>query len=314
MASEQTEPQRSSDLRDVLKVVPVARAIALAVGSAWRVYHPKRRPLRHTPTSLGLPGERVSIAGADGVRLACWFVPRDGAKDVVVLGHGMARDSGMAMPLAKMLHDAGYHVLTFDMRNHGASADDGRLRGQSPRYTIDFHNVVRHLMERPDLPDAKIACVGFSMGAWTALEAARLEPRTVRAVICDSGPTVDIAATLRRMYAAGRSRLPRNLQGPMLFTIGREAFTAASIFFLKPAPWPNELGDHSIEVLFVSGADDPVVRPQDVAEQMAWYPNATAWTVPRGNHTTALMIAPEEYGRRVLAVLEKALGPAPAGP
>jgi pimeloyl-ACP methyl ester carboxylesterase len=216
------------------------------------------------------------------------------------------------MPLAKVLHDAGYHVATFDMRNHGDSADDGRWRGQSPRYSIDFHRVVRYLMQRPDLAGAKIACVGFSMGAWTALEVARWEPETVRAVVCDSGPTLDIAATIRRMYAAGRSRLPAAHRGPILFWLGREAFTRASLLFLRPAPWPREFGDHSTEMLFIAGAADPVVRPEDVRDQLRWYPNADLWMVPRAGHTTALVVASQEYEQRVLALLEKAFGPPPA--
>lgn len=313
MAVQPSAPKRSGDLREVLRGAPVGQAVGSAVLGAWRIYHPRRRPARHTPESLGLVAERVFVTGGEGVRLACWFVPRAGARDVVLLGHGISRDSSMVLPLAKVLHDAGYHVFTFDMRNHGESADDGRLRGQSPLYTVDIHRVVQHLMQRSDLPGAKIACVGFSMGAWTALEAARLEPQTVRAVVCDSGPTLEIATTIRRMYTAGRSRLPERQQGPLLFAIGREAFTFASLFFLKPAPWPQELGDHSIEQLFVVGAEDPVARPEDVREQLTRYPNATLWVVPRAGHTTALVVAAEEYARRVLGVLEKAFGPPPAG-
>jgi pimeloyl-ACP methyl ester carboxylesterase len=291
--------------------VPVAQVISQAVVGAWRIYHPKRRPPRHTPASLGLSAERVWVHGADGVRLACWFVPRAGARNVVVLGHGMARDSGMVMPLVKVLHEAGYHVATFDMRNHGESGDGDWWRGQSPRYAIDFHHVVRHLMQRPELAGAKIACVGFSMGAWTALAVANLEPETVRAVVCDSGPTLDIKATIRRMYAAGRSRLPVEHRGPILFRIGRQAFTLASLAFLRPEAWPQEFADHSIELLFIAGAEDPVVRPDDVRDQLRWYPKAELWMVPRANHVTALVVASEEYGRRVLGLLEKAFGPPP---
>lgn len=302
----QSGRDRVLDLLAVVTVVPTLVTMGQATRSAWRVYHPKRRPIRHTPQSIGLEAERVTVAGADGNSLACWFIPRQGATDVVVLGHGMSRNSGMVMPLARVLHNAGYHVFTFDMRNHGESADDGLWRGQSPRYAIDFHHVVRYLMERPDLAGAKVGCVGFSMSAWTALEAARLEPGTVRAVVCDSGPTVDIAATIRRMYDAGRSRLPGWMQGPLMFRIGLEAFTFVSIFLLKPAPWPRELGDHSIELLFIVGDRDPVVRPDDIREQVMWYPHATVWAVPGGRHTTSHLVAPEEYASRVLSLMEKA--------
>jgi len=243
------------------------------------------------------------------VKLACWFIPappqtkRSPTNVVVVLGHGLGVHSGMMMALAKVLHDAGYHVLTFDMRNNGESADDGRLRGQSPRYAIDHHAVVASLKDRTDLGDVKVACLGVSMSAWTSLEAARLEPELVRAVICDSGPTLDITGTLERMFDATRRRLPLFLRGPLMFAVAKVSFVRAARFFLKPAPWPMELGDHSIRVLFIAGEADPVARPEDIRGQLSWYPKADVWFVPGAGHMQAAIVAPEEYARRVLGLL-----------
>ncbi|MGC4809231.1 alpha/beta hydrolase [Micromonospora sp. DT228] len=313
-----SKPSRLVDLASVVTIAPLGVAAWAMTRAAWSVYHPKRRPVRQTPASFDLPAERITVSGADGVALACWFIPAPEVAGgtvaqtaeevgqqqvVVVLGHGMGRNSGMLMPLAKTLHDAGYHVLTFDMRNHGDSADDRLFRGQSPRYAIDHHNVVTSLRERSDLGDFRVACVGFSMSAWTSLECARLDPGLVRAVVCDSGPTLDIDGTIRRTFDATMTKLPRFLAGPAMRAASRFFFTRASLFFLKPAPWPQELPDHSVRLLFIAGEADPVARPVDIRAQLEHYPEAEVWWVPGASHTTARLIATDEYDKRVLALL-----------
>ena len=294
------------DLLAVVIVVPVLVAVWLAVRGAWQVYHPPFRPVRQKPETVGLTAERVMVPGAGGLPLACWFIPAAGPADVVVIGHGIRRDSGSVMGLARRLHDAGYHVLTFDMRNHGESGQDHLLRGQSPLTGIDHHRVVQYVGGRPEVAGRKVALIGFSMTSWTAMWAARREPDLVRAVICDSGPSMDMIRTMGRTYDVARPKMPRLLRGPILFRIGKAAFTGASAFFFQLSEWPQLLPDPSVPVLFVVGERDPVVRPSDVREQMAHYPGSTLWVVPRASHTTSVVVEPDEFVRRVLAVLERA--------
>jgi pimeloyl-ACP methyl ester carboxylesterase len=303
---------RLLDLLAVVTVVPVLVAVWLAVRGAWQVYHPPARPVRQRPETVGLAGERVMVPGAGGLPLACWWIPAAGPADAVVIGHGIRRDSGSVMALAKRLHDAGYHVLTFDMRNHGESAQDHLLRGQSPLTGIDHHRVVQYVAGRPEMDGRKVALIGFSMTSWTAMWAARREPDLVRAVICDSGPSMDMIRTMGRTYDVARPKMPRLLRGPMLFRIGKTAFTRASAFFFQLAEWPQLLPDPSVPVLFVVGDRDPVVRPDDVRTQMAHYPGSTLWVVPRASHTTSVVVEPEEFVRRVTGVLDQA-GFTPAG-
>jgi uncharacterized protein len=300
------------DLVAVVTVVPVLVTVWQSVLAAWRVYHPPARPVRQRPETVGLAAERVMVPGAGGLPLACWWIPAAGPADAVVIGHGIRRDSGSVMPLAKRLHDAGYHVLTFDMRNHGESAQDHLLRGQSALTGIDHHRVVRYVAGRPETAGRKIALIGFSMSAWTTMWAARREPEVVRAVVCDSGPAMDLVGIISRTYDAARSRIPRLLRGPIMFRIGRSAFTWASVFFFQPAEWPQLLPDESVPVLFICGERDPIVRPDDSRGQLPYYPSAELWVVPRAYHTQAVMMEPEEYVRRVTELLDRA-GFTPAG-
>lgn len=298
--------ERALDLLATVTVVPVLMAVWQAVRGAWRVYHPAVRPVRHKPATVGLTAERVIVKGGKDLPLACWFIPAAGPADLVVLGHGIRRDSGSVMGLARELHDAGYHVFTFDMRNHGESGQDHLLRGQSPLTGVDFHRVVQYVGGRPEAAGRKVALVGFSFSAWTAMWAAGREPELVRAVVCDSGPAMDLAGTIRRTYEAARPRLPRMMRGPIVFRIGRAAFTRASLFFFQPTEWPQLLPDPSVPVLFVCGERDPIVRPVDVREQMASYPGSSLWVVPRAGHTQSVVLAQEEFVERVLALLREA--------
>jgi uncharacterized protein len=304
--------RRVLDIAAAAAVVPLGYAIWVGVRSAWLVPHPPRRPVRQKPDSFGLTAERVTIEGADGLPLACWFVPGTPGSDVVVLSHGVGRDSGMLMPLVKEIHDAGYHVLTFDLRNHGESGSDGLLRGQSGRYSIDHLNVVRYATTRPDLAGSRVGCLAFSLSAWTALEAARTAPELVRVVICDSAPQVDVRAGLGRAFELTRGRLPRPLRGPAMFRVTRAAFMRAIVFFLKPQPWPMELGDHSVRLLFISGTDDPIARPVDMVEQMKWYPRGKHWLVAGSGHMQAHLRVADEYVAAVLTTLAEGLDRKPA--
>ncbi len=300
------------DLLAVVTVVPVLVTVWQSVLAAWRVYHPPARPVRQRPETVGLTAERVMVPGAGGLPLASWFIPAAGPADLIVLGHGIRRDSGSVMGLARRLHDAGYHVLTFDMRNHGESAQDHLLRGQSALTGMDFHRVVQYAAGRPEVAGRKIALIGFSMSSWTAMWAARREPEVVRAVVCDSGPAMDLIGIISRTYDAARFRMPRLLRGPLMFRIGRAAFTRASVFFFQPAEWPQLLPDNSVPVLFVCGERDPIVRPEDSREQLPHFPSAELWVVPRAYHTQAAVMEPEEYVHRVTKLLDRA-GFTPAG-
>jgi pimeloyl-ACP methyl ester carboxylesterase len=92
----------------------------------------------------------------------------------------------------------------------------------------------------------------------------------------------------------------------MMYAIARWWFTRAAMFFLKPAPWPMEFPDHSVKVLFIGGEKDPVARPEDIREQMKWYPEADVWFVPNAGHANASLVAADEYVKRVLAVFAEA--------
>jgi pimeloyl-ACP methyl ester carboxylesterase len=145
----------------------------------------RRTPRRQTPTDAGLEYEDVTFQATDGVRLSGWFIPRegDGPGPVVAFVHGwlwnrLGNISGKVpftdrdvdfLPAAKGLHDAGYHVLLFDLRHHGESGRGRAPLTYGPRETRDFVGAVNYLRERPDVDGERIGAIGTSMGGNTII-------------------------------------------------------------------------------------------------------------------------------------------------
>jgi dienelactone hydrolase len=161
---------------------------AVAAFLAQRMIKPPRQRLWATPGDLGLAYEDVNFPAQDGIRLSGWFIPAaDGRRDgaTIILLHGwlwnrlglMADDmvSGLdgsrpvdLLRLAFKLHQDGYHLLMFDLRNHGESA-------AAPPVTFgwqeanDLLGALAYLHGRSEVNPAHIGAVGFSLGANTIL-------------------------------------------------------------------------------------------------------------------------------------------------
>ena len=145
----------------------------------------RRTPRRQTPTDAGLEYEDATFQATDGVRLSGWFIPRagDGPGPAVVFVHGwlwnrLGNVAGRVpftdrdvdfLPAAKALHDAGYHVLLFDLRHHGESGRGRAPLTYGPRETRDYIGAVNYLRSRPDVDGERIGAIGTSMGGNTII-------------------------------------------------------------------------------------------------------------------------------------------------
>ena len=113
----------------------------------------------------------------DGVSLAYTLstpdgpAPAGGWPGVVVL-HGLAGTRGSVETVATSFVDAGYAVLAYDARGHGASGGDVTLAG--PREIADLRAVRNAFAGRANVSDTKIGAWGISYGGgqiWNALAA-----------------------------------------------------------------------------------------------------------------------------------------------
>ena len=164
----------------------IAGVIAVMVALfTRRMVAPARQTLWATPADMGLEYENVEFPARDSVRLSGWFIP--GARDTsrggatVILVHGwtwnrlgdaaadLLSDFSGTTPvellrLAHALHFEGYHVLMFDLRNHGESAAHppvtfGHMEAN------DLLGALAWLQTRADVDKARMAAIGFSIGA-----------------------------------------------------------------------------------------------------------------------------------------------------
>ena len=143
-------------------------------GIAEGLGHPMRSPLLETPADYDLEFESVSFPAQDGVPLEAWFIPCQGSSKLIIANHPMWfnryglpshlepwKSIGAAgggndfevklIPDYKILHEAGYNVLTYDLRNFGHS---GAGNGLGSAGIFEARDVVGSLLVCESPPGA----------------------------------------------------------------------------------------------------------------------------------------------------------------
>ena len=152
-----------------------------------------RAPMLHSPKEAGLKFEEIFFPSFDGVPLEGWFIPCPNSTKLIICNHpsGFTRAGHPShlepwrsifaatgntievnfIPDYKILHDAGYNVLTYDLRNFGQSgpANSGVLSGG--KYEArDVIGSIIYARTRPDTKDMDIGlfsrCLGFTASLW----------------------------------------------------------------------------------------------------------------------------------------------------
>lgn len=266
-----------------------------------RIVRPGRRPfvpfegMPATPADLGLAYEEVELTTGDGVLLSGWFIPAAVETDAaVVVMHGFTghRLGELAMYVPWLQRR--YHVLQFDFRGHGTSAEAPITLGASER--ADVAAAVAHLHQRGI---RRIALLGLSMGAAAAILSAPDLP--VAAVVADA-PFADLRNPIaNRMRAEGYPlarlgawiivasaslRARARLRSP----IDRVAEVAPRGLLII-APRNDELIDHEQRVALYEAAREP----------------KELFVVEGADHVGARWVAGAEYERRVLDFLGRHL-------
>lgn len=237
---------------------------------------PARQPLVKAPADYGLPFEEVAFDSPDGVRLAGWLLPGAQAK-VVVMTHPMtftrygfsAEDQGLFkvtglevefLKTARVLHAAGYTVLTFDFRNHGSSG--GFHEGYSAVGLFEWRDVVGaldFLASRSELKEAPVAFVSHCMGANStimAMSMARDRWSRVKALVAVQPVAAD---TFTRLLIADRYPLFSSyFEGIDAKVKERTGFTLEE---MSPLPYVKDV---PVPTLYVQVEKDPWTRREDL--------------------------------------------------
>ena len=168
--------------------------------------HPLRAPILHTPEELGLDFEDVTFPSADGVPIEAWFVPRAGSDKLVVVNHplnfnryGCPTDVEPFLSLGdwggndfetnymedyRILHEAGYNILTYDMRDMGRSGTGNGLTTSGRFQARDVVGSLRYAREREDLKGLTVGLFSRCNGANATLFAMSTHPDEFRDVRC----------------------------------------------------------------------------------------------------------------------------------
>lgn len=128
-------------------------------------------------TTRGDPYERHSVA-YEGRSLPALRLPREGAKDVLVVHGGFDSCLEDLYPLARFLHDAGFDVVLFEGPGQGAA-----LRLEGLPMTPEWDRPLRAVLDAFGVREC--ALLGISLGGGLALRAAAFEPRVRRVVAFD---------------------------------------------------------------------------------------------------------------------------------
>jgi uncharacterized protein len=310
------EPALSSRLASLamrvaaLLATPLAPLYGLAV--AWRLYHPPRPRRRRAPSAFGLHPAECWINGPSArARLHAWHLPGDPNR-VVVLGHGMGLDKSHSLAQARLLHRAGYTVVLFDFRNHGASFRDHALTGFSHRFDDDLVAVVDQV--RAMREHARIALWGFSFSTFPVLDTLARLSGAVHAVICDSGPTRDLPVIISSLPRSGLLPVPQVLQAAPARTLWQAVYRRLATAMLDPpADWPPA-AQHGVDrtpMLFVVGDRDAVTPVDQVRAVARRYPYAEVLVMRGAGHLHGIKVDRDAYAATVLDFLTRALSKDP---
>lgn len=290
-------------------VAATAMAPLAGVRVAHRVCHPPRqvRPTRlsgrpdRVELTIKVPGESGTLHG--------WLFPGDPHRAIAV-GHSIGSDKSFSLSYAKYLVRAGYTVLLFDFRNHGRSFDDRSITGFSRRFADDLVAAVEHVRAMPEYAQSRWALYGLSMSSFAAVHVLPRLPQ-VDAVVCDSGPGVDVAAGIRNLVRQGIFPMPDALRRRPAADVFAAVFGSLTAFSMsRPRPWPPvpDGPAAAIPMLFLIGADDKVVDPAEVAALAAPFPRAEVARIPGAGHLAAMKVDRAGYQARVLEFLANSLG------
>jgi pimeloyl-ACP methyl ester carboxylesterase len=305
----------SLQLRGRLVVVGVVGLLTLsmmtveAVGtrSARSLLHPARDNPTATPSKLNLSYEEVGFTTSDGLPLSGWWIPATNnvTRCTVIFLHGYADNRTQGLDVTPWLHAAGHHVLLFDFRGHGSSG--GRFTTVGLDEVHDVEAAIDHVATHADAKPDCIGLFGYSMGAATALNTVKHDPR-ISAVVADS-PFADlqniVANSFRKFTCDAWVCLPRYPFGPLSVLAGAW-IVDRDLINNVPARAARDL-DRA--VFLIHGLNDTIVRTHEDHERLknAIGPAAEEWLVKDAGHVNARRVAKGEYERRILDFLDRHL-------
>ena len=141
-----------------------------------------RTPVLKRPSDIGLEYEDAFFPSLDGIPLEAWFIPADSNR-LLIVNHPMTCNrygfpghlppwntmfGGFEvnfLPELKHLHDAGYNILTYDLRNCGLSGEaNGGISGLGLLECRDVVGSIRYAKSQKSLASMRTGLYSRCMG------------------------------------------------------------------------------------------------------------------------------------------------------
>ncbi len=178
-----------------------AQVTQILNGMAVGLAQPPRSPLLRKPDDYGLAYEEVEIPTPDGLTLKAWFIPADSNKLIVHNHFSPANHYGFPghlpggeafggfevnfLPKYQALHNAGYNVLAYDIRNHGESdASANELCGVGYWEWQDVIGSLQFARSWEKTAGMDIGLQSMCMGANATLRAMEKQPEAFADIKC----------------------------------------------------------------------------------------------------------------------------------
>jgi len=246
----------------------------------------------------------------------------------VVFTHGAGVDHVMFDAQAQAAQEAGFRVIRWDLRGHGASVLDDGVRFRAPDAVDDLVSLVAHLeLERPTL-------VGHSLGGNLSQTVVKQRPALAGGLIVidstwNAGPLTSmerlglrLAAPLLALIPA--SRLPdlmakASATTPAGIAYARECFARmskpvfldvwrATLSLVDPDPGARS----SVPLALLRGAEDDTGNIRTAMPRWARAEGITEHVIPAAGHISPLD-APDEVSDVILQFLAGRIGGAEHG-
>lgn len=283
------------------------------------IHRKNEKPIEKLSDIKGFDYEEVTFKSREGnVTLkGIFFSTNPSSNKTVIAIHGFDEDrlmDGRTKMLVKYLIPRGYNVLAFDLRGHGQSEGDLISFGYYEKY--DVLGAIDYLKQRGKEGE-KIALLGFSMGAITAIEAAGEDER-VNALIADS-PIRD----LKLFIAQDINNISNNLD-TVLTNYGGPAYCSIIRYF----PFKSyaiiriaELYDLNISqvspmstvkniakkpIFLIHSKNDKFIsytNSEAIYQSLQNHSHASIWFTEKAEHIGSLKMYPEEYLGKIGAFL-----------
>ncbi|NAZ88108.1 alpha/beta hydrolase family protein [Kineococcus indalonis] len=250
-----------------------------AIAEGFRTW--PRSPILHRPDEVGLDYEDVSFPSEDGTPLEGWFIPARGSDKIIIANHprwfnrsglpshlepwksfGGATGNDIEVdfvPDYQILHDAGYNVLAYDLRNFGHSGQaNGGIFTVGRFESRDVIGSLDYVRSRDDTKDMAIGLFSRCVGANSTMFAMTRRPDAFDGVRCMVAPQ-PLSSGVALERALERLGIPGHRIDDLEERI--RLITSFRLEEFSPVPWAKNV---TVPTLLYQVRDDLYTRPDDV--------------------------------------------------